>query len=257
MKKTELCSLFHQWRNRLEHQLDRYDEKGLLDRVRQQLQTRPLRRLLIRLRRFRENPARVRLGSRLDLLLLLLYAPGRTGRTAEPLLGMTRITKLLFLALKELKLDRLVPRHYRFVPYKLGPFAPEIYSDLELLITAGLVRAVSLEPDGTPVLSTDAQTIRQLLELNSGVATAERLDAASLMFELTPQGRALARHLYELASRRLHQLDPGLKILKARFGALPLATLLRYVYTRYPEYTTRSEIVEKLLGPARTGTKRT
>ncbi len=223
-------------------------KKTLLDRTRQQLQTRALRRLLIRLCRFRENPAQVRLGSRLDLLLLLLYAPGRTGRFAEPLLGMTRITKLLFLALKELKLNRLVPRHYRFVPYKLGPFAPEIYSDLELLISAGLVRAVALEPDGTPVLSTDARTIRQLLELNSGIATAERLDSARLVLELTTEGRALARHLYELALRRQPGIETGLKIIKAQFGSLPLATLLRYVYTRYPEYTTRSEIVEKIKG---------
>ncbi|MEN9978739.1 MAG: hypothetical protein ABIK38_00135 [candidate division WOR-3 bacterium] len=247
MKKTEIRSLFHHWRQQLENRLDRWDEKTLLDRTRQQLQTPALRRLLARLRRFRENPARVRLGSRLDLLLLLLYAPGRTGRFAEPLLGMTRITKLLFIALKELELDRLVPRHYQFVPYKLGPFSPEIYSDLELLISAGLVRAIRLEPDGTPVLATDARTIRQLLQLNSGIATAERLDAASLMLELTPQGRAFARHLYQLAVRRLRRLEPGIKLIKARFGALPLATLLRYVYTRYPEYTTRSEIVGKLL----------
>jgi len=32
------------------------------------------------------------------------------------------------------------------------------------------------------------------------------------------------------------------------FGTLPLTQLLRYVYTRYPEYTTASEIVAKVLG---------
>uniref|UniRef100_A0A7C3EL94 Uncharacterized protein n=1 Tax=candidate division WOR-3 bacterium TaxID=2052148 RepID=A0A7C3EL94_UNCW3 len=250
MKKTEIRSLFHRWRHQLEQQLDHYDEQSLLDRTAARLQVRTLPRLLRRLRRFRENPEKLRLGSRLDLLLLLLYAPGRTGRFAEPLLGMTRITKLLFIALNELKLGQLVPRPYRFVPYKLGPFAPEIYQDLELLISAGLVRAVSLEPDGTPVLSTDAKTIRQLLKLNSGVSRTERLDAASLLFELTPQGRALARRLYQLAVRRQRPLGPGLKILKARFGTLPLSRLLRYVYRRYPEYTTRSQIIDRILTPS-------
>lgn len=246
MNDSEIKKLFIQLRHHLDQQLDHLSPSSLYDRIRLRWNQPGLKGLLNRLQRFRINPQKIRLGSRVDPLLLLLYAPGRTNKFAEPLLGMTRITKLLFIGFKELNLDRLVSRPYRFVPYKLGPFAPEIYSDLELLMAAGLVRAVTLQPDGTPILSTDAHTIHQLLALNSEIAIAERLDAGALMFELTPEGRKLARRLYELGTRRNQQLEPGLKILKTQFAPLPLYQLLRYVYTRYPEYTTRSRITPKL-----------
>ncbi len=247
MKERELRRLFTQMRQRLDLQLDQLDPSALYERLKFRLNQPALQRLLDRLRRFEQNPNALRLASRLDLLLLLLYAPGKTNRFAEPLLGMTRITKLLFIAFKELNFDRLVRRPYRFVPYKLGPFASEIYCDLELLLAAGLVRAVALQSDGTAILSADAQTIRSLLAFNAGIGAAERLDAGTLMFELTPQGRRIARRLYELATARHRQLASGLKIIKTQFASLPLNQLLCYVYSRYPEYTTKSQILGRLL----------
>jgi len=247
MKENELDALFHRARARLEKQIDQIDEIRLFARIKNRLQAPVLKRLLLRLTRFEKNPQKLRLTDRKDLLLLLLYAQGKTNRFAEPLLGMTRITKLLFLALEELTLTRLVKRPYRFVPYKLGPFSTELYDDLEILLQAKLVRAYQIDPAGMPVIKTDAETIKLLTALNSGIATAERLDAGQLIFELTPRGRRFARALFEKAQRRQKNLAPGLKIIKAQFGSLPLTQLLRYVYQRYPEYTTRSEIIKKIL----------
>jgi uncharacterized protein YwgA len=250
MKDQELKKSFARLRAHLDRQIENQNPAQLYARVRQRIQTPALRRLLARLERFERHPEKIRLADRKDLLLLLLYAPGRTGRLAEPLLGMTRITKLLFLALTELNLRKLTRTTYCFQPYKLGPFAPELYDDLEILIQAGLVRAVSVQPDGMPFIRTDAQTVRLLTKLNSGITAAERLDAARVLLELTPKGRRLARVLLQQALRRHRTLLSGLKIIKAQFGALPLTRLLSYVYRRYPEYTTRSQIIDRILTPS-------
>jgi len=254
MKKTDLKNQFELLKQHLDRQLDRQNPNQLYARVKQRLQNPTLTRLLARLDRFERNPAKINLTDRLDLLLLLLYAPGRTNRFAEPLLGMTRITKLLFLALTELNLKKLTRTSYRFVPYKLGPFAPELYDDLEVLMQAELIRAATVDPSGMPIIRTDARTIRLLTELNTGITTAERLDSAQLLLSLTPRGKKFARLLFQKAQRKQKNLAPGLKIIKARFGSLPLTQLLRYVYQHYPEYTTRSEIIKKLF-PPKTPTK--
>ncbi len=244
MNELEIKKLFEQLKQHLDRQITRLDEKTLYARVKHQLNLPAYRRLLLRLSR---PPQKIRLSDRKDLILLLLFAPGRTGQTAEPLLGMTRITKLLFLACQELGIDQLVRNPYRFVPYKLGPFAPQLYDDLDLLIHTGLIRAEELKPAAPPFIQAELETVRQLLILNSGIGKTERLDSAQLLISLTPKGKKFARLLFEKAQRKQKNLGPGLKIIKAQFGSLPLSSLLRYVYLRYPEYTTRSEILKKIL----------
>ena len=41
------------------------------------------------------------LNNRKDILLLLLYSPGKTGNPNEPIVGRTRLIKMLFLFKKE------------------------------------------------------------------------------------------------------------------------------------------------------------
>ncbi|MEO0019097.1 MAG: hypothetical protein ABIK47_00435 [candidate division WOR-3 bacterium] len=248
MRESELDLILAKAREHIGQKVEAIDKEKLFVRVKARLQEPAQKRLILRLKRFEENPKALRLTDRKDLLLLLLYAPGRTQRYAEPLLGMTRITKLLFIALKELNLGKLIRKPYQFAPYKLGPFSPELYDDLEILMQAKLLRCYEIDPAGMPVVKTDAETIKLLTALNSGVKTAERLDAGQLLFELTPRGRRFARALFQIASRKKKNLAAGLKIIKAQFGSLPLTQLLRYVYRRYPEYTTKSEIIDRIIG---------
>ena len=42
-----------------------------------------------------------KLNNRKDILLLLLYSPGKTGKFNEPIVGKTRLIKMLFLFKKE------------------------------------------------------------------------------------------------------------------------------------------------------------
>jgi uncharacterized protein YwgA len=70
--------------------------------------------------------------NRMDLLLLLLFADGRTGLINEPIEGKTRLQKELFLSQKNLK-DNRVTKPYSFRPYIYGPYCKEIYSDIDWL----------------------------------------------------------------------------------------------------------------------------
>jgi hypothetical protein len=106
-----------------------------------------------------------------------------------------------------------------------------------MLNQAGLVRTEQLDADGEPVIQRD-ESIDEGLAGN-GLLTRYRLSR---------RGQAFARALLMSARARRPALEPGLSLLKARLGSLPLTDLLRYVYARYPEYTTESEILEKTLG---------
>jgi hypothetical protein len=208
--------------------------------VRRRLAEPALVELQSRLARFNEQPRSLRLADRKDILLLLLYVKNAAGRLYEGVCGTTRILKLLFIASKELGVDALVRRPYAFVPYRFGPFTAAVYDDLWLLGQAGLVRREELDSDGEPVIRTDAD-IDEGFTFN-GLATRYRL---------TRRGRAFAAALLESGAKRKPNLEPGLVIIKAQFGSLPLRDLLRYIYTRYPSYATESRILGRILGPRR------
>ncbi len=248
MRPADLTDLFKKAKLALEKKVEKTDPEQLWQQINLKLREKDLNRLLLRVKRFEKKPGGVRFTDRKDLILLLLYVRGRMGKIAEPILGMTRIMKLIFIAVQELDINLLIRNPYRFVPYKLGPCTPELYSDLETLIDAKLIRSLKLDPEGVPVINLDSDTANRLTRLNSNLTTTERLDSLTLAFQLTPKGRRFARALLKSALRHQKNILTGLEIVKTQFGALPLNTLLRYVYTRYPEYTSQSEILQKVLG---------
>jgi hypothetical protein len=205
-------------------------------RLRRLMAEPELARLQARVARF-DAGARPRLQDRKDLVLLLLYVKGRFGRLAEGICGTTRILKLLFLASKELNVDALVRNPYSFQPYRYGPFTAALYNDLDMLIEAGLVRREHLDEDGVPV-------IQRGEEIDEGFG----FNGLTTLYRLSRKGRRVAAALLELAAKKQHNIEPGLVVVKARFGSLPLLELMRYIYSRYPEYTAESEILEKVLG---------
>jgi len=70
--------------------------------------------------------------NRSDMLLLLLYAPGLSGKIMEPIKGKTRLQKEVFLAQKELRKAGIFT-YYPFRPYKYGPYSIELYDDIEYM----------------------------------------------------------------------------------------------------------------------------
>ena len=81
---------------------------------------------------------------RSDWLLLFIGLPEGKFKTDQ-----LRITKGMFLFVQECK--ALDPSLYDFKPYDYGPFAPDIYADLDLLEAQGFIRHIEQPGGVTPV----------------------------------------------------------------------------------------------------------
>lgn len=142
---------------------------------------------------------------RSDWLLLLLGAPTRD--EATPPLDPVRIMKGLFLLIEEGNLDD--GPGYDFQPYHYGPVSLQIYDDLDQLVNEGLV-------DALPV---------------SGYSWAK--------YRLSEAGCTRFALLDADLSTRVRQEIIRVKEVVSR---LPFRQLLRFVYSKYPEYATNSVI---------------
>ena len=77
----------------------------------------------------------------LDLLLVLLFTPFSKKKECEPIKGITRLQKLIFLLNQGKGPDSFVKiaKEYNYKAYKMGPYAGNLREDLETLISFGLV----------------------------------------------------------------------------------------------------------------------
>jgi len=137
-----------------------------------------------------------------------LLTPG-PGSTLDPI----RLQKGLFLfqeqAADETK-ARLEEPPYDFEPYAYGPFTRSIYADLEELHRRGLIQRLSIEGQSYPrwrLTDSGRQRVEELLT-TTGEVSAEELDR--------------------------------LRAAKRMVVTKNFAGLLRYVYSRYPDYARES-----------------
>ena len=105
-----------------------------------------------------ETPIPVENGT--DLLIALLYAPGKTAREGEPITGATRLQKLFFLLREGEGPKRLVEqaREMGFQPYKMGPFSTELRDTVTELEAADILKTERLSyviPDDRDAASND------------------------------------------------------------------------------------------------------
>ena len=174
--------------------------------------------------------------------MLLLYAKGHTGRVCEPIRGRTRLMKTVFLLKEELlpkmRLKQSLSRDAfpDFSPYDYGPFSSQVFSDLEFLVELGFV---SVDP------VSDAEPLpEEALEYEYWQAGGDGLEGEE-QFSLTSLGREFVE------GGEAGHLTPdqweAFAELKARCNQTPLRALLRYIYAKYPEWTTKSKIREDIL----------
>jgi uncharacterized phage-associated protein len=165
---------------------------------------------------------------RQDILLLLLSA--LSGPSAKkPVAGVTRLEKMMFLLQKETAFsgkDRI--HDFNFEPWKFGPFSREIYEDLDLLASLGLVEA-------------EVQELPSYAEYTEGGKLIESEDyepVVQKVFSLTDRGRKVAERLKAgyFSERDWREMEK----LRARFESVPLTRLIQYVYHKYPETTSKS-----------------
>lgn len=172
----------------------------------------------------------------LDLLVGLLYARGPSGRVGEPIRGVTRLEKLIFLALNEGGFSEAIS-DYAYKPYELGPYSSEVLDYVEALKQAKLLQADTVEFDSH----------RDMLD---AVAATGSVDAAGEpgtmeVYRLTDKGLQVGEKIFtSLGPTRQHSLEQ----LKKRFNGAPLGELLKYVYSNYRDMTVKSKILDDVLG---------
>ena len=170
-----------------------------------------------------------------DLILLLLAAPTKHEQLQFRCNGITRLEKLLFLVEQETALDEEIDETFPFEPYHYGPYSKQVYDAVDMLESLQLLdeRRVQVTPG---------------LDLGEEVETLDEFDLnedeyVERQLFLTQDGRDVARVL----SRQLSPKGKdALTEIKDRYGGMSLRSLLRYVYSSYPDFTTKSRIRDRI-----------
>ncbi len=166
-----------------------------------------------------------------DLLLVLLYAPGKSRRTGEPVEGITRLQKLIFLLLQGrgpgAAVEHAQGLGYR--PYKMGPYSSELGVMLDELELAGIVHTERLRyllPDDRDETESDPRVIE------------------SKRFSLTSDfGATVAKDVWDSLDEEFRD---QLTEFKSFFNSLTLRQLLVYTYEEFPQFARESTIKTQL-----------
>jgi len=185
-------------------------------------------------------------------LTLMLIGLDPDARPEGSLNGVTRLQKFLYLLDREAGI-RPGESGFEFEPYKAGPYSPKLYDDLELLENLGLIKGEgTAESTLTERADIDHLSFDDLIggpdEVYGSPRTADAFEERR--YSLTEEGRARIEKL--IASGDCTATVEGIRKLKTKYSQYSLRDLLRYVYKKYPEMTTKSEILDEVLG--RSGT---
>jgi len=191
----------------------------------------------------------MKIASSKDLIVLLLYAKGAEEKICEPIVGRTRLIKMIFLFDKEIRpkfnLKKEIPDSAlpSFEPYNFGPFSDQIYADLEFLVNFGMVKVKRVGADDD--VGAEAElTENEYWQLKTGNENATSSYGEMEEFFLTQDGREFVKTgaIGKMTSDQWEIFDK----FKKRCTEIPLAALLKYVYDKYPEMATKSLIRDKL-----------
>ncbi len=177
----------------------------------------------------------------LDLILVLLYAKGVSGEKCEPIEGITRLQKFVFL----LNQGRLpgevveIAKEYGYQPYKMGPYSDELRDDVETLISLGLVKTEKL----TYWIPDDLDDEKDAIKNMKAGVVGEYKKIESYKYCLSDNGEKEGMGLWNSLTSKNRE---ALIQFKTFFNSLTLRQLLIFVYDQYPSYTGKSEIRKNL-----------
>jgi hypothetical protein len=173
----------------------------------------------------------VPIDNRKDMLLLILAA-----ENGEPIVGVTRLQKYLFLLQQRHGWDKRFTEPYRFRAYDYGPFDAQIYDDLQFFQNLGFIEARSVGPEP----ATERDELRGASE-DWGVSDPEvrpwEEESSVFEYRLTDRGHAFANRI-ELGREDRRTLDA----IKRRWNGRPLRDLLRWLYHEFPRFAENTKL---------------
>ncbi|MGE4296015.1 MAG: hypothetical protein AB7E49_09970 [Campylobacterales bacterium] len=175
-----------------------------------------------------------------EFILLVLHADNRM-----PINGNTRIQKIMFVFEKELykqgdfhKLSD-EPNLFKFSAYKFGPFSKEITKHLDFFVKYGMIdRELVKEVDEDLLIENSLEESDDSIDQNASQFGCYR-------YSITDIGAEFVETKI-LPMLSVSQWESILK-LKKQFTAFGLKKVLNYVYTKYPDMTVNSEILEDVI----------
>ena len=184
-----------------------------------------------------------------DLLLAFLYSPGIGSDFNEPIVGRTKLTKMMFLFEKQLYSrffeDSLQIERPSFEPYFFGPFSKQMFEDLSFFEAIGMVET---KETSIPLSVADKVESKNVFDESDEWNDAS-FDEDEEFFELS---YSLSQSGLNYVSEKIWpvftpaQIDK-LTAFKAQINKISLDSLLRYVYKQYPEEANNSIIAKRYL----------
>lgn len=190
-----------------------------------------------------------KLSSR-DILLVLLYLPGKSGEINEPIEGRTRLTKMMFIFKKEIskKLNKLDQDSLpEFFAYDYGPFSKDLFDDLRFFESIDFIK--ENENDDSTVA--EAEMGEYMYDINNQRGFEENVDVlnveppSAVSFSLTEKGEKYVED--ELIALLEEEQKEFLSQFKKKINVLSLDAILEYVYKKYPKFATKSKIKDNYL----------
>jgi len=185
------------------------------------------------------------------ILLLLLYSPGKGEEINEPITGRTRIIKMMFLFKEQIKKDFFKDSNIELVSFPeyfswdYGPFSKDVYNDIEFFINNGFIEDSQLKKEMSEIEQDEYENWAEdyLFENEQELLASIQKEES---FRLSQRGiDFVEQKLYKYLSANQKEI---LKKFKKSINESSLDAILRYTYLKFPEYTTKSKIKEKVIG---------
>lgn len=181
-----------------------------------------------------------------DCLLLMLYLEQQT-----PIFGAIRLTKMMFIFDKEISkrlkrsgIDYTNPPD--FFAYNYGPFSKEVYEQVELFRGIGFITVEDINANEEMAEVDDWEEAPFIDEMVAQEKDHLNKNGKYYKYTLTPLGREYvdANIITLLTQEQIAFLSE----FKRKIVQLSPKAILKYVYTKYPDYTSKSLIKDEVLG---------
>ncbi len=186
-----------------------------------------------------------------DLLLCFLYSPGINNISNEPIIGRTKLTKMMFLFEKEVSSsffnDRVPIDLPKFEPYFFGPFSKQLFEDLAFFESIGMIVS---ETTNIPLSFADRIEKRSVFDEEDDIWNEANFDNEDdelfeSSYRLSDSGKLyIEDNVWNFFTRTQKTI---LQNFKSQINKISLDSLLQYVYTKYPEEAKKSIIADKYL----------
>lgn len=132
----------------------------------------------------------------------------------------------------------------RFEAKDYGPWSGDIFDAVETLSGMGLIEVQRMVPENFAEVADSVEWAAAGTDEDpDGPWQVPPEEKAKTTYYLTPRGKKVASVLYGGATRpEITQIE----FVKSKFNKLDLDGVLRYVYSKYPEHTTKSKIRARL-----------